>query len=195
MRLLGLRRRGPSAGRVFCAPRHRESRECPVFRLGGLLANSLPVAREVLSSTPPRAKGAAMAAVSSFPAQRGSSGFFTEPGCVTAAWPREPSGVLNHARRRCWPRSGYPQVPAASSAWAVGRLSQGKRGKKASVGCTCPGGPRGVLRAAGGRPPPPLPSPMRRLFVPLPRLLQSEPPWQRGHGPGITPVSAGRCLL
>lgn len=55
------------------------------------------------------------------------------------------------------------------------------------MGCTCPGGPRGVPRAAGGRPPPPLPSLPRRLFVPLPRLLQSEPPWQRAWVPWSRP--------
>ena len=98
------------------------------------------------------------------PARPGSSGFLTEPGCVTAAWPREPSGVLKHARRRCRPRSGCPRVPAASSAWVVGRLSQEKEKRER------------VPRAAGGRPPPPLPPLLRWLSEPHRRLLRSEPP-------------------
>lgn len=92
------------------------------------------------------------------PLSWGSSGFFTEAGCVTAAWPREPSGVLKHARCWCRPRSGCLRVPAASSAWAVERLSREKRGarrKARAPGAARgshprPGGSRGVLRAAGG---------------------------------------------
>lgn len=120
------------------------------------------------------------------PLSWGSSGFFTEAGCVTAAWPREPSGVLKHARCWCRPRSGCLRVPAASSAWAVERLSREKRGarrKARAPGAARgshprPGGSRGVLRAAGGASPtPPLP-PLHWLSVPHPRLLRSEPPRQ-----------------
>lgn len=125
MRPFGSRRRGPPAGRHFCAPRNRVPRRCPVFRQGGLLSNSLPVACEVLPSFPP-------------PGRRGgvSSGFLTEPGCVTAAWPREPSGVLNHARRRCRPRSRVPRGCRPRAAPGGGAVEARNRGKKASSGAT-----------------------------------------------------------
>lgn len=118
-----------------------------------------------------------------------AQGLGTEPGCVTAAWPREPSGVLNHARCcRCWPRSVCPRVPAASSARAVGRPSRERTGKK-GVEKGRPRAAKGGVPLRRGR------RPRRLLSVPPRRLLPSEPPRRRGLGRRVAPASTGRCLL
>lgn len=179
MGLLGSRRRGPPAGRRLRASTRQGTRlrRCPVFRPGGLLS----------SSRSRRVRGVVRPA----PRQRGAApGFLTEPRCVTAAWPRELSGVLNHARRRCRPRSVCPWVPAASSAGRRGGRAESSRGK------TKGGGERS--RPPGSAPTPrksepsergawwrggPCPAPCRtppqqlsaRLSVPHCRPLPSEP--------------------
>lgn len=84
------------------------------------------------------------------PTQWGSLGFFTEPGCVTAAWPREPSGVPEAREALVLASVWVPAGAGREQRWAAGRLSRenGAR-EKASVGPHPPGwAPR---RAAGGR--------------------------------------------
>ena len=125
-------------------------------------------------------------------ARRGSSGFLTEPGCVTAAWPREPPGVLNHARRRCWPRSGCPWVPAASSAGRRGGRAAKERAKRGRDrvcwGRARPGGPGGVPRAARGASPSAAAAGAAFGFPCRPSaLLQSEPPRQGASVAGSRP--------
>lgn len=158
MGLFGSRRRGPPAGRRLRAfPRQgRRLRRCPVFRPGGLLS----------SSRSRRVRGVVRPA----PRQRGAApGFLTEPRCVTAAWPRQLSGVLKHARRRCRPRSVCPWVPAASSA--------GRRGGRAESGKDARGG--------GERSHPPGSAPT----LPEAKKRASE---ARGGGEGRVPLPAGR---
>jgi len=138
----------------------------------------------------------------------GSSGFFTEPGCVTAARPREPSGVLKHARRRCGPRAGLPVGAGRKQRRAVGRTNRDDRGQAKSERhgpkprALCGPHPRGcaprAAREVGASP---------RLFrrsrrcgvlvsrLPHRRPLRSEPPRQGGLGRRVAPACVGRSLL
>ena len=198
MGLFGSRRRGPPAGRRLRAfPRQgRRLRRWPVFRPGGLLS----------SSRSRRVRGVVRPA----PRQRGAApGFLTEPRCVTAAWPRELSGVLNHARRRCRPRSVCPWVPAASSA--------GRRGGRAESGKDEANRERSHPPGSAPTPSPEKSERERRVVVgtavsrSLPdaaaaavssafpcrtaaRCRSSRAP-ARGFGPEVAPAPAGRRLL
>ena len=127
------------------------------------------------------------------PTRRGSLGFFTEPGCVTAAWPREPSGVPE-TREAPVPASVWVPAGAGREQRSGGGAAEPRKRGKGSErgGRTRPGGPRGVPRAAGGRPPPPLALLLRRLSVPHPRPLRSEPPRQGPRSRGRTRL--GRSL-
>lgn len=111
-------------------------------------------------------------------------GLVTEPGCVTAARPREPSGVLNHARRRCWPRSVCPRgcrPRAALGRWGGRAFSvrEGKKGKAAG----------GAFPLRRGR------WPLRLVPVPPPPPAAERAAPARALGRRVAPASAGRCLL
>jgi len=124
MRLFGLRQRGPRRAGSSVLPVIGSHGGVLVFRPGGLLSKvASRLVRGVVPFPPSSgdcdeqkdggAGGGARASPSRpvpplLPTRWGSSGFFTEPGCVTAVQPCKPSGVLNHARCRCWPWAGYP---------------------------------------------------------------------------------------
>lgn len=99
--------------------------------------------------------GGGRAAVSHSPAPRGSLGF-TEPGCVTAVWPREPSGIqttpgagagLGPGARGCRPRA------ALGGGAAEPNQSNGERSLSAGPHAARVWGPRGVPRVARGASP------------------------------------------
>lgn len=105
-----------------------------------------------------------------------------------AAWSREPSGVLK-AREVSAPPSLRVPVGAGREQLMGGGAAEPREllGGKKPEGGPHPSGWAPEVRAAAGRPPPPPPlAPW--LFVPLPRLLQSEPPRQG-------PRSLGRARL